>query len=140
MAESPISTETYPVTRSMDNQPTLLLGRYYIDANKPLPHLDSPSAPAFSVEDRRDIGRDLFALICTPELPPRLDVMEALKGEHITGLLSLVEWGTVFWPPLGIKILVVVYEYPLGGNVIDPNTEDTTRLAEYDIPRRIVAP
>ena len=140
MAEASKSSRTSSESGSAENQPALLLGRYYIDANAPLPHLDSPSARAFSVEDRRDIGRNLFAFICTPELPPRLDVMDALKGEHITGLLTLVEWGTVFWPPLGIKIMVVVYEYPMGGSVIDPDTEDTTRIAEYDIPRRIVEP
>ena len=140
MAEEPKPGELNSDIQNVDHEANLLFGRYYIDPNTPLPSFDSPSARAFSVEDRRDIGRQLFALICTPELPPRLEAMKALKGEQIPGLLPLVDWGVVFWPPSNARIMVVVFEHPLGGRVIDAKPEYTMHMNEYDIPRNIFEP
>ena len=84
-----------PASRTVGGT-VLLRDRYLIDSDSPLPQLDSPSAKAFSVEDRRDPARKLFALICTPGLPPRAGVMALLRGCNIRGVLPLVEY-SVAW-------------------------------------------
>ena len=98
MAEKPEDTDRKD---SAPSRPVLLHDRYLINPGTPLSDLDSPSAKAYLAEDRHDLGRKLFALICTPGLPPRTNVMAVLKGNAIPGLLSLVEWDTIDWPPLG---------------------------------------
>ena len=78
--------------------PVLLHDRYLIDTTAPIPELDTPSAKAYKVEDRRELGRVLFGLVCTPGLPTRTDVMGELKDSELDGLLPLVEWDIVDWP------------------------------------------
>lgn len=118
----------------------LINDRFFIDPSKPIPELDTPSSKAYAVEDRRDLGRALYALICTPGLPTRIDAMGELKEYGLDGLLTLVEWKTVDWPLLGQRTMVVIYERPLGGRVLDAMEAGTYKLTEYDFPRRIMAP
>ena len=81
-------------------RPVLLHDQYLIYPESPLDDLDSLSAKAYKVEDRRNLGRKLFALICTPGLPPRENCMSNLRGEVLIGLLPLVDRGAVDWPTL----------------------------------------
>jgi hypothetical protein len=120
--------------------PILLRDRFMIDPAGRLPELDSPSAEAYAVTDRKDAQRSLFALVCPPGLPPRTGVMAHLKGATVRGLLPLVEWDKVEWPLLGQRVMVVVYERPLGGRVIDAVEAGITRITEYDLTRRIIEP
>ena len=120
--------------------PILLFDRYQVDPDTPMPQLDSPSAPAFSVSDRRDPGRELFALVCTPGLPPRDDIMVMLRGSNMRGILPLVEWGRVYWPLSGQVCMVVIYERPVGGKVTDLIKGKDGGITEHDLPKRIIEP
>ncbi len=120
--------------------PALLREHFLINPDSPLEEYDSPSAKAFVVEDRRDLGRALFALICTPGLPPRTDVMAVLKDDFIAGLMPLVEWGTLFWSPLGQICMAIVFERPLGGRVVTALAAGETSLNEYEIQARFIEP
>jgi len=143
-AGSPPNTDTDPPNQSSNMQghdePVVLHDRYFIDTNTPLLHLDAPSAFAFKVEDHKDMTNKLFALICTPGLPTRTDVMMYLKDENFDGLLPLIDWGTVFWPLLGKRTMVVIYQEPLGGRVMDQLTKKTAKITEYDIPKKVIKP
>ena len=44
----------------------VLRDRYLIYTNRPLPELDTNSAKAFVAEDRQNLNRQYYALICTP--------------------------------------------------------------------------
>lgn len=118
----------------------LFLDRYQINAERPLPELSTPSASAFAVEDRRDIGRQLFALVCTPGLPLRHHAATALRGSQVLNLLPLVEWGTVDWPLLRQRCMVVIYERPLGGRLIDVITTEGGQIMDHDLQRRVIEP
>ncbi|MEK7244786.1 MAG: hypothetical protein AAB223_02060, partial [Pseudomonadota bacterium] len=111
-----------------------------IRPDKPLPSFDSPSAKAFEAEDRRDPGHKLFALICSPGLPVRAGAMEALKGFTCRGLMALIDYGPVFWSPLGRKCMAVIYEQPLGGRVSDLIASGKFNISEYEIGRRVIGP
>ena len=54
--------------------------RYSIYYDRAIPALDMPNALAFEVEDRKQPGRALYALVCKPEMQPRISVMRVLKG------------------------------------------------------------
>lgn len=120
--------------------PVLLRERYLADPGGRIPELDQPSAKAYVVEDRRDLSTKLFALACTPGLPARVDVIQALREKEFTGLLPLVDWDVVHWPPLGQSTMLVIYERPLGGRVIDRLNRKDTRITEYDVPRKVAEP
>lgn len=139
MAEQP-SVEDVAGDNKRQGDIVVLEDQYLIDPGAPLAGLDSPSANAYSVEDRHDLGRRLFALICTPGIPPRIDDMVAVKGDVIPGVLPLVDWGIVFWPPLGQRCMVVVYARPLGGRLVDAQAKREKRISEYDLQSKIIVP
>jgi len=120
--------------------PILLEEHYLIDPGTPLPDLDSPSAKAFSVEDRRDLGKKLFALVCTPGLPPRIDDMVAVRDFSIPGILPLIDWGITYWPQLNQRCLVVVYRRPMGGRVVDALAAQGAHISERDLQQKIIDP
>ncbi|MDA0676131.1 MAG: hypothetical protein O3A88_07245 [Proteobacteria bacterium] len=66
--------------------PAMLRDRFRIDPAQPLPDLDTPSAKASTVEDRRDPSRPLFALICNPGLPLRMVTLAVMRSANIKGV------------------------------------------------------
>jgi hypothetical protein len=124
--------------------PVFILDRFMIDADSPLEELNTPSAKAYSVEDRENPSVKLFALVCVPGLPARVTTMDALKGAQIPGLLPLVKWSVAEWPPLGRSTLIVIYEKPLGGRItkttIAENEETETGLTRNNLAQQMVLP
>ncbi|MDA1089885.1 MAG: hypothetical protein O3A85_06195 [Proteobacteria bacterium] len=131
--------ESAPPQKSGSGQ-ALIRDRFLVDAGSPLPFLDTPSAKAYEVEDRRDLGSKLYGLVCTPGLPTRTKVMAALKDEEFDGIVPLVEWDVAYWPLLEQHTQFVIYERPKGGRIIDAMEAGNYKLNEYDFPRRIMAP
>jgi hypothetical protein len=98
MAESPfemVNGDEAPARQ----RPVLLHDQYLIYPDSPLGDLDSLSAKAYAAEDRRDLGSKLFALICTPGLPPRERCMSILRGEKLPGLGPALHGGDLRTPP-----------------------------------------
>ncbi|MDO8606505.1 MAG: serine/threonine-protein kinase [Phaeospirillum sp.] len=120
--------------------PGMLRDRYSIRSGQPLSDLSTPSAEAFGAEDKRDPSRALFGLICKPELPPRVTVMRALKGVSSPGLLQLVEWGPMNWPPAGRQCMAVVYERPAGRRIMTNLKGEIRRVDEYEISKKVIEP
>lgn len=145
---SPDADESAGADESADAAPapapaageTMLRGRFAIFIGSPLPDLDSPSAKAYLAEDRRDPLNLVFALICSSTLPVRTESMAEIKGFETRGLLTLIEWGTVYWPPSGANVMTVIYERPLGGRVTAALAHGKMRISEYEMPRRIIQP
>lgn len=102
----------------MSNGKPVLRDRYLIDPASPIPELDLPNAGAFAVSDRRDPARELYALVCRPEITPRIKEMRSLRGLSSAGLLSLIEWGIIEWPPLDCRTVAVLYQRPKGGKYV----------------------
>ena len=107
MAESPNDAERAGKADAYVG-PVLLRERYLIDPSSSLGELDSPSARAYAVQDRQNLNRKVFALVCEPGLPLRTKVMAALRGATFPGMMPLVEWDTVYWPPLGQRCMAVI--------------------------------
>ncbi|MCH7864432.1 MAG: serine/threonine protein kinase [Proteobacteria bacterium] len=139
-AETPSEAEPPAPAVQPAAGPVVFRDHYLIDTHTPLPHLDTPSAKAYAVEDRRDLGRKLFGLVCTPGLPTRIHVMNALKGEELDGLMPLVEWDTLDWPLLGQHSMIIIYALPKGGNVLSAIKSGAFKVNEYEFPRQIMGP
>jgi len=120
--------------------PVLMKDQYLIDADEPLHDLDTPSAKAFAVRDRNNQEARLFALICTPGLPTRVSAMRNLRGDQTPGILPLVDWDTVYWPPINQETMVVVYHRPVGGRVSSAIDAGEYKIKEYEIQASFIAP
>jgi len=141
MAESDSDAEENPQEVSQPaGPPGVLRERYFVRSNQPLPDLSMPNAEAFAAEDKRDANRSLYALICRPELPARVNVMRAMRGVSGLGLQQLVEWGAMSWPPAGRQCLAVVYEKPAGKRVMANLKGEIRRVDEYEIGRKVIDP
>jgi hypothetical protein len=114
--------------------------RYRILPDRPLPDLSAPSASAFTAEDRRDMSRQLFALVCPPGLPPRINAAASLRGSRVRNILPLVEFDAVDWAPLGQRCMVMIYERPLGGRLLDYIEAEGGTIEEHEIQRRVIEP
>ena len=120
--------------------PIILKKRYQIYPGQPLPEFDGPSAKAFAAEDQRDPSRALYAMVCSPGLPPRAKFMSDLKNLTIHGLISLVEFGPAEWEPLGQKAMLAVFERPLGGRLIDAFPNGMAKVSEYELGKKVIEP
>ncbi len=139
MAESPNDAERAG-NADASVGPVLLRERYLIDPSSPLGELDSPSARAYAVEDRQNLDCKVFALICEPGLPPRTKVMAALRVATFPGMMPLIEWDTVYWPPLGQRCMAVIHARPQGGKLLMSATPGDGRINEHDLSRLVFAP
>ncbi len=138
MALTPRETEV-PEGRRQNSPPTLR-ERYVIDPSQELAELSQPSVKAYAVQDKRDPGRPLFALVCKPNLQPRMNALGFLKGENIRGLLPLVDYGIIHWPIFNRRCMVVIYQRPAGGRLIDALKSGKLKLNEHELPRKIIEP
>lgn len=126
--------------RSGAGGPVVLKDRYMLDTATPLTEFDSPSAKAYLVEDRRDLGQKLFALICSPEIPTRVATIRKQKEDSASGRLDLIDWDVIYWPPLGQRTMAIIFERPLGGRVLHRLARKETKITEYDVPRKLAEP
>ena len=82
----------------------------------------------------------MFALICEPGLPSRTKVMAVLRVATIAGMMPLIEWDTLYWPPLGQRCVAVIYTRPLGGRLPLSATPENRRIDGNDLSRLVLAP
>src|SRR5579872_6463903 len=95
------------------------LGSHFdIFVDRPLAELSTPYAGAYVVVDRELPTASLFALICNPQVAPRLEVLEALHGMRLDGMLTPLEWDIVDWPLSARRCFAIIYDRPLGGPVL----------------------
>lgn len=93
--------------------------RYVIDFAEPIQTLDMNGAKAYKVNDIIDKDKLLFALVCSRETSPRLSILPYLKALSSPHLLKLIEYGTITSPGASEATMVLIYQRPLGGRVMD---------------------
>jgi len=118
--------------------PAALKGRYLIFPAMSLPELNSPTAPAFTVEDRKEPARNLFALVCSPVVPTATQTMFKIRNASISGLMPLIDFGSVFWSPSGQKCMVIIFERPMGGRFLDSFGKNPAHISEYEVGAKFV--
>jgi hypothetical protein len=74
-----------------------------------------------------------------PGYPPRIPLLKLLKGVDNPGLMTLVEWGVVDWPPANRKVMLMIYVRP-GARLWDDSGSKVKRLDENDVINKIIIP
>ena len=106
-----------------------LKGRYQIFSERPLPQYDSPTASAYAAKPKSGPARDLFALICDPEVPPRIDMIESLKAFNLPGLMKIEDSGVLQWSN-GERRYAILLERPGGPRVMPQLRQPQAPLSE----------
>jgi len=135
-----VPTKNTPKQSSDGNEPIVLSDRYVLNMTTPLPQFDSPSAKSYLAEDSHDSGQKLFVLICPPNIPSRLESIHKQSSTDSVGLLDIIDWGVVYWPPLGQSTMVIIFKQPLGGRVALKLAQKEIIITEYDIPKILLDP
>ena len=102
---------------SLTEHTYLVKERFEIDYTAPLPNLDTNGAKAFAVKDKINPLRELFALICDNNFPPRLSILPYLKSIDHPNILKLVEFSTVEFTPEKTVNMALIYNRPAGPKV-----------------------
>lgn len=117
---------------------TLVKERFEIMFDTPMPHLDTNGATAYKTIDKINAKRELFALICSNEVPPRSSLLPYLKSIDNPHLMKLVEFGIVDYAKSGSRNVALIYETPLGGKVSDFKEGDITYKSNPDKFKSII--
>lgn len=97
----------------------LVAGRYRVDPNRPLPHLDTAGGKAFAVSDMRDSDSRLYVLVHEPGVPYRQDAAEILLKSPATNTLNPL-YQEIIVPFSGhSERLVTVMEAPGGPSLAE---------------------
>lgn len=114
--------------------------RYDIEINSPLPKFDSAPAVAYKAVARRDTRRSIYALICDPKMPPRLDAISLIHRIDHRNVQKIIDWAVVDWPPEGRRCPVIILEQPLGNKYFDTLQDDNEPIHEEQVVRCFVQP
>jgi len=140
MADDPNATVAQPSVGAATGGPVLLRNAYKIYPTIPLPELDSPGAKAFSAESIKMPNDPYFALVCSPDSLPRTDIFNALRNNSFSHMLTLREWGSVFWPPAGHHVTVLIYDRPLGGRLSEVLAGEGRKISPHDVTKDFIEP
>ncbi len=114
--------------------------QYQIHPEQPLPHLDSPMAQAVAVTDLRAAGREMFALVCRPDLLPRMDFIPQFSRMERLPLINPVDAGAVDWPETGGRRFVIPFELNFGERVCPSPDATLEPMHEDAVVRNVIRP
>ena len=97
----------------------LVKERYEIKFDAPLPQFNTNGAVAYKTQDKTNPQRELFALICDNNNPPRLSILPYLKSIDHPNVLKLVDFGVVDYPEKKTRNMALIYKQPTGPKVND---------------------
>jgi len=140
MADDPNATAMERQVSGAAGGPVTLRGSFKIYPTIPLPELNTLYAEAFSAESTKTPDDPFFALVCHPHALPRTDAFNIFRGNSFSHLLTLREWGSVFWPPSGQHVTVLVYDRPMGGRLSDILAAGEQKINPHDAAKDFIEP
>ncbi len=134
MAEEEIGAVKEEEKPSADNAENSFLAkeRYEIFYDQPLPEFNVNGALAYQVKDKVNPQKELFALICDNNFPPRLSVLPYLKSIDHPNILKLVEYGVVENIPQKSLNMALIYRKPGGPKVSSVLKEDDSAVKNVE--------
>lgn len=103
--------------KAVSDNTYLVKERFEIDYSHPLPELNANGAKAYMVKDKINPQRELFALLCDNNFPPRLSMLPYLKSIEHPNLLNLVDYSVVDYKPEKTMNMALIYSRPTGPKV-----------------------
>ena len=117
----------------------MLAGRVEIFPSMPLPELNGFGGKAYAAKMKTDATSNLFAIICTSRVPPRIESVLSMKNIDNPAVLRLVEGGVVPWAG-GIYAYAFVYHRPTSPRLFLNLDDVHNPLSEDVLHRHFIAP
>ncbi len=133
MPQASQATETHGSTLTLER-------RVDIYPDSPLPEYDSPTGKAYAARMKGDSSSDLVAILCASPLPPRADLVNAMRVIDCPSLLRVREGGVIHWPAHGAKYYALAYERPLTPRYWQSLNETHTPMGEDAVNHHFVVP
>lgn len=115
-------------------------GRFRVMPGGRLPQFDSPGCEAFSAVEMGAESTPLFALVCSREVPPRLDVLPAFTRSDRLPFLAPLAWGIAHWPAHGGERAIIVFQCPGGERLVPLGERTVEPMRETDVIRTVIRP
>ena len=107
--------------------------------SSPLPELNCAGGTAFAARLKNDATADFMAVICTGNLPPRLEYANGMKSITHPAILNLMDHVVVSWPD-GVRYCGFAYQRPVAGRFKRSIDETHQPPGEDAINRHFVTP
>ena len=114
--------------------------RYEIKLDQPLPDYDNAPAVAYKAVPVRDSSRSLYALVCDPKVPPRLEMIPTLHRLDHTAMVNVIDWDVVDWPLEGRRCPVLILPRPAGKKFLKDAKDERAPLSEDHVTRHFIQP
>ncbi len=128
------------IEAAAEGQSVEFAGRYIIHPDKPVPELDSPSSRAYLAQDTKSSNSNIFALISEDILPPRMEILDAIRNLTYPVLMMPLNWGVVEWPLLRRRVFLSLFERPAGGKYVDSLSARVPPLRDEVLINNFIAP
>lgn len=116
-----------------------LMARFTLSPSRPLPDFDNPYAKAYEAHDDFNPARAMYALVCDPNMPVRIQAileMTAVSHPNVTPLLGS---GTVNCSHLGESRHVLFLERPRGTKLSE-SMKKQARWHEHKVIDTVLQP
>ena len=131
---------SYDSAQNMNGSNSVALGsRIEIFPSQPLPELNSLNGQAFSARYRADATASLYAIVCPPGLPPRIEDGTPMKTVDNPSVLRLVDAGVIAWSG-GSRAYALVYQRPVASRMMNTLEEIHPLLSEDSINHHFITP
>jgi len=122
--------------------PTLIAERYRVNLQRPMPHLDTAGGKAYAVEDQRDSGSRLYAVVHEPGVPYRREAMDELVQAPAINMLNPLAREKLAPASGHSERLITLLEAPGGPSLADAEAGlpiNAHRLRQHVVPGLIKA-
>jgi eukaryotic-like serine/threonine-protein kinase len=111
-----------------------------INFERPLPEYDIGPVKAYQAARPGAQAKELFALICEPDLIPRHKAMHVYPNFVNTGVLQMVAKRKIFWPSANAERCVIIYKDTLGKKILRPDMLPALGWKQEEVMEFVVGP
>lgn len=117
-----------------------ILRNLVLHADSPYPDMDVMVGKAYRVTDKKDLGRDLYAIKGSGTHPFRLDIIKEVMEVKCEHLIRPVGFEVVEWPGSGAYSPCIVFQKPSGHRFSEDDHKVFERWSEDDIVKKVILP
>ncbi len=116
----------------------VLLDRYEIYLDEPLPAYESLVAGCYAASDTKGARESLMALIARHRLPPRADILSSLRSIDCPALIRPYRWAAVDWPGGSERRFAILCGQPGGPRLMPSLSEPIAPMSDDALTQGVI--
>lgn len=127
-------------TSTLNNSGSVMLGvRVEIFPSMPLPDLNTLGGQAYAARFKTEASTDLFAIVCTSGMPPRIESTNAMRSVDHPSIVRFIDSGVISWGN-GSQAYALIYARPSLPRMMTSLEETTPIMSEDAINHHFITP